>query len=76
MSIYNDNVGAELPAKNPIVHSRTKHNDIWFHFVRDALATDTFSAKHLESKYMTADILTKLLPKEKHYFYINSTGIE
>lgn len=34
LSIYNDNIGAQLLAKNPIVHPRTKHINIRFHFIR------------------------------------------
>lgn len=35
--IYNDNKGVQLLSRNAIVYPRTKHIDITFHFIRDAL---------------------------------------
>lgn len=47
-------------------HSRTKHIDIRFHFIRDALKNHLIQLEYLPSEEMLADILTKGLTKFKH----------
>ena len=59
-----DNQGAIYIAENPVEHSRTKHIDVCYHYIREAL-----NKKIIEINYdcptedMIADILTKPLPK-------------
>ncbi|CAK9827496.1 Retrovirus-related Pol polyprotein from transposon TNT 1-94 [Anthophora retusa] len=75
MTVYNDNLGAQLLAKNPIVHPRTKHINIRFHFLRDVFKRDNFKLEYLSFENMPADVLTKPLPRDKHYFCIERMGI-
>jgi len=75
LSIYNDNTGAQLLAKNPIVHPRTKHIDIRFHFIREAIKRYSVNMCHVPSEQMPADVLTKPIVKEKHYFCIDAMGM-
>ena len=37
ITIFNDNLGAQLLSMNAIVHPRTKHIDIRYHFIRNVL---------------------------------------
>lgn len=76
LSIYNDNIGAQHLAKNHVVHPRTKHIDIRFHFVRDAIKRYNFILNYMSSAQMPADVLTKPLVKTKHYFCIDTIGIK
>lgn len=78
LSIYNDNIGAQHLAKNHVVHSRTKHIDIRFYFVRDAIKRYNFVLNYMSSAQMSADVLkrcTKPLVKTKHYFCIDTMYI-
>ncbi len=52
-----DNQGAIALVKNPIGHSRTKHIDIRFHFVREAHENGLINLK-----YCPTEEVTKPLP--------------
>ena len=58
-----DNQGAIALAKNPVAHARTKHIDIRFHYVREAVQEGTITLSYCPSEEMIADLLTKPLPK-------------
>lgn len=57
-----DNLGATYLAANPVMHSRTKHIALDYHFVRERLATKLLRLKLVSSKDQLADVLTKPLP--------------
>lgn len=73
--IYNDNMGALKLAENPIFHSRTKHIHIRHHFVREVLASGDVKICHMSTSDMPADILTKGLPKNKHWSCMDALGV-
>ena len=58
-----DNQGAIAIAKNPVDHSRTKHIDIRFHYIREAVQDKLITLKYCPTENMMADILTKPLTK-------------
>ena len=62
--IFVDNMSAISIAKNPILHSRTKHIDIRFHFLRDNHERGHIDLIHVPSERQTADILTKPLEQD------------
>eukprot|EP00253_Pinus_taeda_P034244 PITA_34244 len=47
--IYCDNVSAIKLAKNPIHHSRTKHFDLKYHFIRDLVQKKDIELKHINT---------------------------
>src|SRR6185369_11581525 len=57
--IFVDNMSTISIAKNPVLHSRTKHIDIRFHFLRDNHESGQIDLIHVPSERQTADILTK-----------------
>ncbi|KAL3835707.1 hypothetical protein ACJIZ3_010443 [Penstemon smallii] len=59
--LFCDNLGATYLSKNPIMHSRTKHVDINYHFVRDRVQSRAIQISFLSSKDQLADIFTKPL---------------
>ena len=48
-------------AKNPVLHDRSKHIDIKFHFLRDCVDGGQIVIEFVESGRQLADILTKSL---------------
>ena len=63
--LLEDNQGAIAIAHNPVDHARTKHIDIRYHFVREAVQKRLVELKYCSSREMVADILTKPLSKEQ-----------
>ena len=60
-----DNQGAITIAKNPVSHSRTKHIDIRYHYVCEAVKAGSISLEYCSTEEMLADILTKPLPRPR-----------
>ncbi|KAF2296254.1 hypothetical protein GH714_037110 [Hevea brasiliensis] len=50
--------------KNQAYHSRTKHIDIRYHFIRNLVTSEDIVLKFCNTKEQVADILTKALPLE------------
>lgn len=61
--LHVDNEGAEALAKNPEHHTRTKHIDTRYHFIRECVTTKKISVHHVASRDMVADTLTKPLSR-------------
>ena len=59
-----DNQGAIAIAKNPVAHARTKHINIWFHYVWEAIEEGIIEIEYCPADVMIADLLTKPLSKE------------
>jgi hypothetical protein len=54
-----DNESAICMAVNPIEHSRTKHIDIWHHFLRDHQQKGDIEVFHIITENQLAVIFTK-----------------
>lgn len=60
-----DNRSAILLSKNPIYHSRTKHIDIKYHYVRDCVEEKKVNIEFVPSCDQLADALTKALGRTR-----------
>ena len=63
--LMEDNQGAICIAKNPVLHARTKHIDVRYHYVREAVSDGVINLQYCPTHEMVADILTKPLPKKR-----------
>lgn len=63
MIIMCDNASAICLARNPVQHSRTKHIDVHYHFVRQQVQEEKLQVQHVPTDQQLADLLTKPLPK-------------
>lgn len=61
--IKEDNQGAIALSRNPTAHSRTKHIDIRFHFIRKAHEDGIVDITYCPTSEMVADLLTKPIPR-------------
>jgi hypothetical protein len=59
-----DNESAIRMADNPDEHSRTKHIDIWYHFLRDHQQRGDIAIKYVSTHNQLADIFTKPLDEK------------
>ncbi len=71
-----DNQGAIALTKDPRFHSRTKHIDIHWHFVRDQVETGAVQFEWVATNEMAADGLTKALTKDKHAVFVGQIGLK
>ena len=51
-------------SKNPVMHSKTKHIPIKYHFLREQVSQKVFKLEYVDTKAHIVDIFTKPLPKE------------
>jgi len=75
INIKVDNSGCIDFSKNPLEHKRTKHIDIRYHFVREAIMTDKATLEHCATDDMVADPMTKELGKTKHDKHVEAMGL-
>ena len=63
--IYEDNMGCIGMSENPIMHQRSKHIDIRFHFLRETVVNGQVLLTFIPTMQQLADLLTKALPKAR-----------
>jgi hypothetical protein len=76
IKIFCDNKSTICLTANPEFHSRSKHIDIRYHFIREKVKQDLLQIEYLQTEEMEADILTKGLPKIKHYKAIDLLNLK
>jgi hypothetical protein len=59
-----DNESAIRMADNPVEHSRTKHIDIWYHFLRDHQQKGDIKIAYVSTHNQLAEIFTKPLDEK------------
>ncbi len=74
-TLFIDNHGAHLLAKNPVNHSNTKHIDVRHHFIRECVANGSIILRLVASTDNIADICTKPLRKVKFSLLHSMLGI-
>ena len=73
--LYEDNQGAIALSKNPENHSRTKHIDVRYHFVRDLVNKTKIQIQYCPTNVMLADLMTKGLPRQRYEELCKKLGI-
>ena len=57
--MYNDSQGAIALVKNPMKHTKSKHIDIRYHFIRECYENNNISIDYVPSNKNIADMFTK-----------------
>ena len=73
--VYCDGSAIDL-RKNATYHSRTKHIEVRDHWICDAIEMKRFQLKKIHTDKNVADMITKVIPKQKLEFCSNLTGME
>lgn len=74
--LHVDNRSAIELMKNPVLHGRSKHIDVRFHFIRECIEQGKLVIKHVVSQEQRADILTKALGRVKFEEMKRMIGVE
>eukprot|EP00253_Pinus_taeda_P023654 PITA_23654 len=75
VSILCDNTSAISISKKPVMHSKTKHIPIKYHFLHEQVLEQKVKLEYVPSKEQVADILTKPLPREAFEYLRKKLGV-
>ena len=75
ISIKCDNTSAISISKNLVLHSKTKHIPIKYHFLREQVVQKVVKLEYVPTKEQTADIFTKPLAREPFEYLRNKLGV-
>ena len=73
--LYCDNTSAINISKNPMMHAKTKHIAIKYHYVRELVEDKEVKMECVKSKEQIADIFTKPLPKDAFEYLRGKLGV-
>ncbi|GJU57746.1 retrovirus-related pol polyprotein from transposon TNT 1-94 [Tanacetum coccineum] len=73
--MYCDNKSVIALCCNNVQHSRSKHIDIRFHFIKEHVENGVIELYFVNTEYQLADIFTKALGRERIEFLINKLGM-
>ncbi|GKF12927.1 hypothetical protein Tco_0050853, partial [Tanacetum coccineum] len=73
--MYCDNKCAIALSCNNVQHSRSKHIDIRFHFIKEHVENGVIELYFVNTEYQLADIFIKSLARERIEFLINKLGM-
>ncbi|GKD86799.1 retrovirus-related pol polyprotein from transposon TNT 1-94 [Tanacetum coccineum] len=73
--MYCDSKSAITISYNPVQHSKTKHIDIWYHFIKEHVEKGTVEIYFVGTEYQLADLFTKALPKERFEYLVHRIGM-
>ncbi|GKC00894.1 retrovirus-related pol polyprotein from transposon TNT 1-94 [Tanacetum coccineum] len=73
--MYCDNKSVIALCCNNVQHSRSKHIDIRFHFIKEQVENGVVELYFVNTEYQLADIFTKALCIERIEFLINKLGM-
>nr|GEV25985.1 retrovirus-related Pol polyprotein from transposon TNT 1-94 [Tanacetum cinerariifolium] len=73
--MYCDNKSAIALCCNNVQHSRSKHIDIRYHFIKDQVENGMIELYFVNTEYQRADLFTKALGRDRIEFLINKLGM-
>ncbi|GJT38395.1 retrovirus-related pol polyprotein from transposon TNT 1-94 [Tanacetum coccineum] len=74
--LYCDNKSVIALCCNNVKHSRAKHIDIRYHFIKEQVENGIVELYFIRTEYQLVDIFTKPLPRERFNFLIDKLGMK
>nr|GEV69049.1 hypothetical protein [Tanacetum cinerariifolium] len=68
--MYCDSKAAIAILCNPVQHSRTKHIDVRYHFIKEKVEKGIIELFFVETKYQLADLFTKALTEDRFKYLV------
>ena len=75
IDVFCDSQSAIHLAKNQVLHARTKHIDVRYHFVREILEEEEIFLQKIRTTENPADMLTKVVTRSKFEHCLNLVNI-
>lgn len=75
VKLFCDNKSAISLSSTNNYHSRTKHIDVKYNFIKELVFKRKLNPQYIPTNEMVADVLTKPLPKQRHRTCSESMGI-
>ena len=75
-TLYSDSQSAIHLAKNSAFHSKTKHIQLKYHFIRSVLEDGQLKLEKIHTSQNPADMLTKVVTREKLRIFLVSIGLQ
>ncbi|KAJ9545138.1 hypothetical protein OSB04_024845 [Centaurea solstitialis] len=73
--IYCDSESAIAITSNPVQHSKTKHIDIRYHFIKDNVEKGNIEMFFVQTDFQLADLFTKPLDEKRFNFLVSKLGM-
>ncbi|KAJ9553136.1 hypothetical protein OSB04_017181 [Centaurea solstitialis] len=73
--IYCDSKSAIAISCNPVQHTKTKHIDIRYHFIKDHAEKGAIELYFVNTEFQLADLFTKALDEKRFNFLITKLGM-
>ncbi|GJX23616.1 copia protein [Tanacetum coccineum] len=73
--LYYDDKSAIALCCNNVQHSRAKHIDVRYHFIKKQVENGIVELYFVQTEYQLADIFTKPFPRERFNFLIEKLGL-
>nr|GFC27708.1 hypothetical protein [Tanacetum cinerariifolium] len=73
--MYYDNKSTTALCCNNVQHSRSKHINIRYHFIKEHAENGVIKLNFVNTEYQLADLFTKALGRERFEFLINKLGM-
>lgn len=74
--MWRDNQGAQALALNPVYHSKTKHIELDFHFVRSLVADKGLEVHYVPIEEQPTNLLTKAMSYDQFSFLYNKLTLD
>ncbi|GJS92669.1 hypothetical protein Tco_0799637 [Tanacetum coccineum] len=74
--LYFDNESAIALCCNNVQHSRSKHIEVRYHFIKEQVENRVVELYFVRTEYQLADIFTNALPRERLNFLIEKLGMK
>nr|GEV25909.1 retrotransposon protein, putative, unclassified [Tanacetum cinerariifolium] len=73
--MYCDSKAAIAISCNPVQHSRTKHIDVRYHFIKEKVEMGIIELFFFGTEYQLADLFTKALQEERFKYLVRQLGM-
>src|SRR5882724_7415736 len=70
IELFTNSLGACAITSNCLYHKHTKHIDIKYHYIHDAISSGNVNVSAVSTKENIADLLMKALPQSSHHFLV------